>query len=201
NAQKYYQEYKKLTTAEQKLTKFLKEGKEELLYLESVMDILSRCKVESELNALREELSSVGYIKKSSAKNQKQTKPQFKRYISSDGFLILVGKNNLENDQLTLKIAKASDVWFHTKDIPGSHTVVFSEGKIVPEKTLEEAAIIAATNSKASEGSHLVAVDYTIIKNVKKPNGSKPGMVIYNYYTTAYVDPSKELCTSLEESK
>ena len=201
NAQKYYQEYKKLTTAEKKLTEFLKEGEEELLYLDSVMDILSRCTFESELNALREELYSVGYIKKSSHKNQKQTKPQFKRYVSSDGFLILVGKNNLENDQLTLKIAKSDDVWFHTKDIPGSHTVVVSEGKIVPEKTLEEAAIIAATNSKAADNAHLIAVDYTIAKNVKKPNGAKPGRVIYNYYNTAYVDPNKELCNSLEENK
>lgn len=201
NAQKYYQEYKKLTTAEKKLTEFLKEGEEELLYLDSVMDILSRCTLESELNALREELYSVGYIKKSSHKNQKQTKPQFKRYVSSDGFLILVGKNNLENDQLTLKIAKSDDVWFHTKDIPGSHTVVVSEGKIVPEKTLEEAAIIAATHSKAADDAHLIAVDYTIAKNVKKPNGAKPGRVIYNYYNTAYVDPNKELCSSLEENK
>lgn len=201
NAQKYYQEYKKLTTAEKKLAEFIKEGEEELLYLDSVMDILSRCTLESELNALREELFSVGYIKKSSHKNQKQTKPQFKRYVSSDGFLILVGKNNLENDQLTLKIAKSDDVWFHTKDIPGSHTVVVSEGKIVPEKTLEEAAIIAATNSKAADDAHLIAVDYTIAKNVKKPNGAKPGRVIYNYYNTAYVDPNKELCSSLEENK
>ena len=118
------------------------------------------------------------------------------KYISTDGFTILCGRNNIQNDRLTLKDTRNYDIWFHTQKIPGSHTVVIADGKQVPNSTLEQAAIIAAYNSKARESTR-VAVDYTIIKNVKKPNGAKPGMVIYDNYETAIVTPDEKLVNSL----
>ncbi|MEG0456776.1 MAG: NFACT RNA binding domain-containing protein [Oscillospiraceae bacterium] len=106
--------------------------------------------------------------------------------MSSDGFIILSGRNNIQNDTLTLKTSKPTDIWFHTKDIPGSHTVVISENKAVSEETILQAAKIAAFNSKGKYSSQ-VPVDYTEIKNVKKPAGAKPGMVIYVKNKTIYV--------------
>lgn len=120
------------------------------------------------------------------------------RYRSSDGFTILCGRNNVQNDRLTLKESRNYDVWFHTQKIPGSHTVVVSDGREVPNSTLEEAAVIAAYNSKARDSTR-VPVDYTYIKNVKKPNGAKPGMVIYETYETAIVTPDEELVQRLAE--
>ena len=121
-------------------------------------------------------------------KTEKETsKPH--HYISSDGFDIYVGKNNTQNDKLTLKFANSSDIWFHTKKIHGSHVIIkLGKDKEVPEKTMTEAAALAAYFSKARESSR-VPVDYTQIKNVKKPNGAKPGMVIYDSYNTIYVNP------------
>jgi predicted ribosome quality control (RQC) complex YloA/Tae2 family protein len=113
------------------------------------------------------------------------------RYISTDGFTILSGRNNVQNDKLTLKDSSKNDIWFHTHNIPGSHTVVVSENKPVPDSTLTQAAMIAAFNSKARSSS-LVPVDYTEIKNIKKPAGAKPGMVIYETYKTAYVTPNEQ---------
>ena len=115
---------------------------------------------------------------------------------TTDGFTILCGRNNVQNDRLTLKESRNYDIWFHTQKIPGSHTVVIADGKPVPNTTLGQAAIIAAYNSKARESTR-VAVDYTIIKNVKKPNGAKPGMVIYDNYETAIVTPDEQLVNSL----
>ena len=120
------------------------------------------------------------------------------RYRSSDGFLILCGRNNLQNDQLTLKDSRNYDLWFHTQKIPGSHTVVVAEGKEIPNRTMEEAAIIAAYNSKARASSK-VPVDYVLIKYVKKPQGAKPGMVIYDNYKTAIVTPDEDLVRALAE--
>ena len=113
------------------------------------------------------------------------------RFVSSDGFDIFVGKNNRQNDYLTLKLAKKQDIWFHTKTIPGSHTVISAGNGEVPESTLREAAMLAAYHSKA-RNSQNVPVDYTVIKNVKKPSGAKPGMVIYVDYNTVYVTPDEE---------
>ena len=145
---------------------------------------------ESDLNAIRAELSEQGYIRqhKTGKKDAKaQSKPM--HFISSDGFDIYVGKNNTQNDYLTLRFANSSDIWFHTKKIHGSHTVIkLGLDKDVPKTTMMEAAQLAAYYSKARESSQ-VPVDYTQIKNVKKPNGAKPGMVIYDNYNTVYVTP------------
>ncbi len=194
NAQKYYGEYRKADTAEKKLRELIEEGQQEAVYIDSVFDALTRAQTNDELTAIRAELAEQGYLRKkgSAAKKGKEPKLAPKRYRSDDGFTILVGRNNVQNDQLTLKEARGRDYWFHTKNIPGSHTIVVSDGQEVPDSTLHQAAILAAVNSKAAESSQ-VPVDYTLIKNVKKPRGAKPGMVIYVRYQTAYVTPDLEL--------
>ena len=194
NAQKYYGEYRKADTAEKKLRELIEEGQQEAVYIDSVFDALTRAQTNDELTAIRAELAEQGYLRKkgSAAKKGKEPKLAPKRYRSDDGFTILVGRNNVQNDQLTLKEARGRDYWFHTKNIPGSHTIVVSDGQEVPNSTLHQAAILAAVNSKAAESSQ-VPVDYTLIKNVKKPRGAKPGMVIYVSYQTAYVTPDLEL--------
>ncbi len=196
NAQRYYSEYRKQDTAEKKLQELIAQSQEELQYLDSVFDSLARAAKESELTAIREELSQTGYIKKYKDKNKKPEKLLPVEYRSSDGFTILVGRNNVQNDRLTLKDAHHYDMWFHTQKIPGSHTVVMAGGKQIPNRTLEEAAVIAAYHSRARE-SALVPVDYTIVKNVKKPSGAKPGKVIYDKFETAIVTPDKEKVAAL----
>ena len=198
NAQHYYSEYRKADTAEKKLRVLIEKGEEELEYLDSVFDALTRASMESELTAIRAELAQQGYVRANSQRGQKPAKLQPMRYRSSDGFLILCGRNNLQNDQLTLKDSRNYDLWFHTQKIPGSHTVVVAEGKEIPNRTMEEAAIIAAYNSKARASSK-VPVDYVLIKYVKKPQGAKPGMVIYDNYKTAIVTPDEDLVRALAE--
>ena len=197
NAQKYYTEYKKADTAEKMLTKLIENGKKEAEYIDSVFDSLSRAQTEAELSAIKEELTQSGYLKRAKGyKNQKPEKLSYMRYISTDGFTILCGRNNVQNDKLTLKDSFNNDIWFHTHNIPGSHTVIITENKQVPNSTLEEAAHIAAFNSKARNSS-LVPVDYTLIKNIKKPSGAKYGMVIYENYQTVYITPDEEKVNSL----
>lgn len=191
NAQKYFKQYKKATTAAQMLNKLIEEAETELAYLNSVFDALSRAKEISELAEIREELTAGGYIKghKDKKKAVKALPPL--EFISSDGFKILVGKNNRQNDIVTFKMAEKSDIWFHVKNMPGSHVVVLTNGKTPPETTLTQAAELAATHSKASIGS-LVTVDYTTIKFVKKPPAAKPGMVIYENYKSATVTAAEK---------
>ena len=188
NAQHYFSEYRKADTAERMLKKFIEKGEAELSYIESVFDLLTRARTDDEVIAIREELVEQGYLKNHRKNNQKPVKLAPKEYVSADGFKILCGRNNLQNDRLTFKDSKKNDIWFHTQKIHGSHTVVVTEGREVPESTLEQAAIIAAYNSKGRESS-LVPVDYTEIRNVKKPSGSAPGKAVYEHYKTAYVRP------------
>ncbi len=192
NAQKYYAEYRKADTAEKKLRELIQQGEEEYQYIDSVFDILTRASTLDELAAIRSELEQQGYVRAQNRKGMKMQKLNPKKYRSDDGFTILVGRNNIQNDQLTLKDSRGRDVWFHTKNIPGSHTIVVSDGQDVPDSTLTQAAILAATNSRAVDSAQ-VPVDYTQIKNIKKPRGAKPGMVIYTVYQTAYVTPDLEL--------
>lgn len=197
NAQKYYTEYRKSYNAEKMLTKLIENGKKEAEYIDSVFDSLVRAQNESELSAIKEELLQSGYLKRSKGnKAQKSEKLSYLRYISTDGFTILCGRNNVQNDKLTLKDSFNNDIWFHTHNIPGSHTVIVTENKEVPDTTLEQAAMIAAFNSKARNSS-LVPVDYTLIKNVKKPSGAKYGMVIYETYKTVYITPDEEKVNAL----
>lgn len=189
NAQKYYKDYNKAKTAEQILTVQIQKGEEELQYLETLKDELSRASSEKELSQIRLEFMEQGYIKRNKNARKKPAKLLPLEYFTSDGFRVLVGRNNKQNDELTLKTARKRDYWFHTKDIPGSHTIVITDGKELSETAVIEAARIAAYHSKAKESSN-VPVDYTLVKDVSKPNGSKPGMVIFVNNRTVYVDPA-----------
>ncbi len=190
NANKYFKDYKKSYTAEQTLKELTEKDKQELVYFESVLESIDRCTTLSDISEIREELSETGYIKKSISK-KKSTNSAFKEYTSVEGYKILVGKNNKQNDLLTTKIASKQDLWFHTKNIPGSHIIVMSGGNEVSDQTVLQAALLAAQNSKASNSTK-VAVDYTPVKFVKKPNGAKLGMVIYTTNKTVLVNPMQK---------
>lgn len=190
NAQRYYKLYNKAKTAEVEAAIQLENAKSDLDYLESTLILTENSQTEADINAIRSELGDLGYIKaRKTKKKQAEATSKPHHFISSDGFDIYVGKNNTQNDKLTLKFANSSDMWFHTKNIHGSHVLIkLGTDKNIPERTMLEAAGLAAYFSKARESSN-VPVDYTVIKNVKKPNGAKPGMVIYDSYNTVYVNP------------
>ena len=179
----------------------IEQGEQELNYLDSVYDLMNRARTEAELSAIRAELAEGGYIKSNlpnGKRKQEQKLPPMK-YLSSDGFTILCGRNNIQNDKLTLKESRGNDIWFHVQKMAGSHVIIQTEGREVPNQTLFEAAVIAAYNSTA-RNSAKVPVDYTTIKNVKKHPAKKPGMVIYDNYTTAIIDPDASLVESLAEN-
>ncbi len=197
NAQKYFKEYKKAVNAEKLLYNLIEEGEQELVYLDTVLDNLSRAESEREISEIRDELEQGGYLKIKKGNKIKKEKPlQPLEFKSSDGFKILVGRNNIQNDILTLKTAKNYDMWLHVQKHAGSHTIIIADKKEITETAIYEAACIAAYHSKAKDSSS-VAVDYTLVKNVKKPSGVKPGKVIYNTYNTLYVTPEKELIEKL----
>lgn len=198
NAQKYYTEYRKLDTAEKKLTELIAKGQQELVYIDSVFDAASRTDSESDLAEIRRELREQGYLKggvRADEKVKKTSDPL--HFRSGEGFEILVGRNNRQNDQLTLKTAKATDIWLHTQGIAGSHVIIRTEGRQPGEQTLFEAAQLAAFHSKGRSGSG-VPVDYVAVKFVKKPAGAKPGMVIFTNNRTLYVTPDENLVNSLK---
>lgn len=189
NAQKYYKAYKKAHTAEKMLTGLIEKGEQELLYFDSVLDSLSRAETESELSLIRQELIDGGYLKRKKGGKLRLPKelPPYK-FKTSEDFTVLVGRNNTQNDKLTLKTAKNYDMWLHTQSFAGSHTVILSENREITDKAIVEAAEIAAYFSSAKDAKK-VPVDYTLIKNIKKPVGAKPGKVIYHIYNTVYVMP------------
>lgn len=197
NQKKYYKEYRKAQTAEKMLATLIEKGQQELIYLESVLDELSRADTDSEISSVRLELSQAGYIKNTKGKKQKPPRelPPIE-FRSSDGFRILVGRNNVQNDKLSLKTAAKNDLWLHTQGVPGSHVIISAEGRDIPDRTIEEAAVIAASHSRAKDSS-LVPVDYTPVKMLKKPNGARAGMVIYHEYRTLIVKPDAALTDSL----
>lgn len=191
NAQKYYKEYRKAKTAEEKLTEQIELAGKELEYLESVLDALARAETERDLAEIRAELQEQGYLRKLRSKKEKPAAVSAPmKFTTSDGFTVLVGRNNRQNDRLTLKTANNNDIWFHTKNIPGSHTVLVTQGREPTETAMEEAALLAAQHSRAKDSSQ-VPVDYTQIRYVSKPQGAKPGMVIYVNYKTLYVTPGE----------
>ena len=196
NAQRYYSEYKKCVTAEEKLAGQIEKGEEELAYLDSVFDALTRAESENDIIQLRLELVQQGYIRSGGGKAKPPKALPPIEYRSSDGYPILVGRNNCQNDQLTLKFAEKTDIWLHTQTITGSHVIIVTDGATPPDKTIEEAAVIAAVNSKG-RNSTLVPVDYCLARYVKKPSGAKPGKVIFTNYKTAFVKPDTELEQSL----
>lgn len=196
NAQYYYNEYKKAVTAEEKLAVQIEKGEEELQYLDSVFDSLTRASSENDIIQLRLELREQGYVRSSGGKAKPPKALPPIEYRSGDGFTILVGRNNKQNDQLSLKFAEKSDVWLHTQQITGSHVLILTDGETPPDSTIEQAAVIAAVNSSGRD-SGLVPVDYCLAKFVKKPAGAKPGKVIFTNYKTAFVKPDTELEQSL----
>lgn len=187
NAQKFYKKYRKLKVAEQILNDEIEKSCTQIQYLDSVLDAIDRVETESDLEDIKHELIAQGYIKKKKTlkKPVKPNKKNFKEYISTENFKILVGRNNVQNDYLTTKYAKKNDLWFHVKDMPGSHVVVVNDGRAFSDSVVMEAAKIAVQNSKA-RFSQNVPVDYTQIKNVSKPNAAAPGKVIYVSYNTIY---------------
>ena len=199
NAAKFYKDYQKAKTAEKVLTEQIAKGETELSYLSSVLDELSRAETERDIQDIRQELIEGGYLRETDRK-KKQKLPASKplRFRSSDGFEIFVGRNNRQNDLLTLKMASKQDIWLHTQKIHGSHVIIACAPETPPDQTVTEAMQLAVYYSQAREGQN-VPVDYTRVKNVKKPAGAKPGMVIYDHYTTAVVTPDEALVEKLKE--
>lgn len=201
NADRYFKKYTKLQNAYRQLSKQVADTVDEIKYIESQIENLNNCTEVLELEEIREELIQEGYIKKSHKKSRKKKrKNEYSKpyhYISSDGYDIYVGKNNRQNDYLTLRMANNDDVWMHVKTIPGSHVVIKAQGTKIPNTTLEEGAMLAAYYSKGRHSSN-VAVDYCFKKYVRKPSGARPGMVIYDNYSTVYVTPKEELIKTLK---
>ena len=201
NAQKYFKEYRKAKTAESMLGELIEQSEQELAYLESVIDSVNRADGFTELAEIRAELYEQGYLKRAKNDKGKKMKPLPPlEYVSDDGYTILVGRNNIQNDILTFKTAAKDDSWFHTQKIPGSHVVVIGNGDIIPELTCRQAAALAAYHSGGRESSQ-VAVDYTEVRALKKPSGAKPGKVIYHTYNTMWVTPDRDLCERLKKKK
>ncbi len=200
NAQKYFKKYNKLKNAGEEISKQMVINIQEKEYLENTLLSIENCDDAKELKEIREELIREGYIK-SYKMPKKDNKPgtDMRKFRSYHGKLIIVGKNNKQNDYLTLRLADNEDLWFHTKDIPGSHVLIKSAGMTVTDEELIEAATLAAYYSKARMSSN-VPVDYTMRKNVKKPSGAKPGMVIYEKNKTIYVTPSDEAKAKIKQA-
>ncbi len=190
NSQKLYKEYRKACTAENMLIKLIEEGEQDLEYLKSVKDLLERSTLEREFSEIKDELISQGFVKpKKSGKKQvkKQALPPLE-FKTSQGLTVLVGRNNIQNDKLTFKVGKKGDMWLHAQKCPGSHVLLLSDGGEIPDDAIVEAAEIAAYYSSAKDGT-VVTVDYTDVKNIKKPNGAKPGFVVYYTYYSVNVKP------------
>jgi len=192
NASRFYKDYARMKTAEKELTKQLSLGREELLYLQSVLDELNRAQSDGELDAIRRELQAGGYVKADSARKMKAPKVAPLRLESTDGFPIYVGRNNQQNDELTFRLARKDDLWLHAQKVHGSHVIISCGGKMPPDDTVSQAAQLAAYHSEAGDGQN-IPVDVTPVRQVKKLPGAKPGMVIYHTYRTVIVNPYEDI--------
>lgn len=198
NAARYFKQYTKAKTAEKILAEQMEKGRAELTYLESVMQEIAQAESEQDFNDIRAELTEGGYLRRGGKKQagfQRQSKPR--EFRSTAGLRILVGRNNAQNDKLTTKTAQKWDVWLHTQKIHGSHVILCTDGAEPDKQSLYEAAVLAAWYSQGKEGSK-VPVDYTPVKFVKKPAGSRPGMVVYTVYQTILAEPDEELVKRLK---
>lgn len=195
NAQKYFKKYNKQRAAYDMATDQIAKIQEELDYLEGLLSNLDNCAEENDLAEIREELIREGYIRPEREKRPKTAASKPLHYVSSDGIDIFVGKNNLQNDRLTLRDSDPEDIWLHTKNIPGSHVIIRSKNP--PETTLKQAALLAAWHSKAKNSAQ-VPVDYTPRKYVKKPSGARPGFVIYTTNKTLYVTPEESAVRAIQ---
>ena len=193
NAAKFYKDYTKAKNAEKILTEQIAKGETELQYLGSILDELYRAQTEKDVAEIRQELVQGGYVRDTDRKKQIKLKPSAPmEFVSSEDFTILVGRNNRQNDELTLKQSAKSDLWLHVQKLHGSHVIIRREGRTPGDETITQAAQLAAYYSQARESQN-VPVDVTPVKQVKKPAGGKPGMVIYHEYRTVIVDPKGEI--------
>ncbi|MBQ8183502.1 MAG: NFACT family protein [Clostridia bacterium] len=193
NAQRLYKEYRKACTAENMLIKLIEDGEQDLAYLESVRDLLQRSTLEREFGEIKDELISQGFIKpgKNGKKQMKKQALAPLEFKTSQGLTVLVGRNNIQNDKLTFKTGRKGDIWLHAQKCPGSHVLLLADNGEVPDDAIVEAAEIAAYYSSAKD-STIVTVDYTDVKNIKKPNGAKPGFVVYYTYYSVNVKPKNK---------
>ena len=193
NAAKFYKDYARMKNAEKELTHQLALGREELEYLESVLEELNRADTEAELEEIRQELQAGGYLRQESGKKKmKQSKLPPMRFESTDGFPIYVGRNNRQNDELTFKLARKDDIWCHASKVHGSHVIISCNGKQPPDNTITQAAQLAAYYAETGGGQN-IPVDVTPVKQVKKIPSGKPGMVIYHTYKTVIANPYKDI--------
>lgn len=198
NAAALYKEYNKLKAAEQHLTVLTREGERQLDYLNSVLDELERAETDRDLSDIRRELTETGYIRARKGGKAERVKPQSPlKFVSDDGLEILAGRSNAQNDELTLKLARRTDYWLHTQRVHGSHVIIRCEGEELPPRTLEQAAGIAAYYSQA-RGAGKVQVDYTMVRNVRKPSGALPGKVIYTDHKTVLAESDGALAERLK---
>lgn len=187
NAQKYFAKYNKQKRTFEALTQLIRETEDEITYLESISNALDIAQAEEDLAQISEELTETGYIRRKYSKKKPKITSRPFHYLSSDGYHIYVGKNNLQNEELTFHFASGGDWWFHAKGVPGSHVIVKSDGKEMPDRTFEEAGRLAAYYSK-SRGNDKVEIDYIERKHIKKPGGGKPGFVIYHTNYSLIID-------------
>ena len=197
NAQKYFKKYNKAKSTFEHASENLKKTQAEIDYLESLIYQTENCESLQELAELNDELVSAGFITQARSKNSNQAEPSMPlHYVSSDGVDIYIGRNNRQNDLLTFKHAYKEDTWLHAKNIPGSHVIIHGKGKI-PDRTIAEAAELAAYHSKFKNSAN-VPVDITKVKDVRKPKGFKPGLVLYDNFRTLYVTPREETVNRLK---
>ena len=193
NAAKFYKDYTRMKNAEKELTRQLSLGREELSYLESVLEELNRANTEAELEEIRQELQSGGYVRaEAGRKKMKQGKLPPMRFESTDGFPIYVGRNNRQNDELTFRLARKDDIWCHASKVHGSHVIISCGGKTPPDNTITQAAQLAAYYAETGGGQN-IPVDVTSVKQVKKITSGKPGMVIYHTYKTVIANPYQDI--------
>ena len=198
NAAALFKEYNKLKGAKLHLTELIEKGEQQLDYLNSVLEELDRAQTERDLSEIRRELAETGYLKKSKAKEKDKGKAQAPlRFITDDGFEVLVGRNNSQNDELTTRIARRTDWWLHTQKVHGSHVILRCEGQEPGETALEQAAALAVTYSQGREGGK-IPVDYTMVRHVRKPSGAMPGKVIYTEYKTMLAQGDEALAERLK---
>ncbi len=193
NAAKFYKDYTRMKNAEKELTRQISLAKEELEYLQSVTDELSRALTEQELDEIRRELQEGGYVKADTGKKRiRQGKLAPMRFESTDGYPIYVGRNNHQNDELTFRLARKDDIWLHASKVHGSHVIISCGGTTPPDNTVTQAAQLAAYYAESTGGQN-IPVDVTPVKQVKKPAGGKPGMVIYHTYRTVIANPYPDI--------
>ena len=198
NAAALFKEYNKLKGARLHLTELIEKGEQQLDYLNSVLEELDRAETERDLGEIRRELTETGYLKKSKGKDKDRGKAQAPlRFVTDDGFEVLVGRNNSQNDELTCLLARRTDWWLHTQKVHGSHVILRCEGQEPGETALQQAATLAVTYSQGKEGGK-IPVDYTMVRHVRKPSGSLPGKVIYTEYKTMLAQGDEALAERLK---